>query len=101
MCESDDGADEDEEDDADVESQKPSQLASQVWTHSKELFMCILSFFVSQEKTLSYKNAGHVGFAAGQVGFAAGQVGFAAGQVGFQATCPAGWVAVGTIFEAC
>ena len=87
MCESDDGADEDEEDDADVESQKPSQLASQVWTHSKELVMCILSFFVSQEKTLSYKNAGHVGFAAGQVGF--------------QVTCPAGWVAVGIFFEAC
>ena len=85
MCESDDGADEDEEDDADVESQKPSQLASQVWTHSKELFMCILSFFVSQEKTLSYKNVG--------------QVGFAAGQVDFKVTCRAGWVAVETIFE--
>ena len=30
----------------------------------------------------------------------AGQVAFAAGQVDFQATCPAGQVAVRTIFEA-
>ena len=29
------------------------------------------------------------------------QVGFAAGQVDFQVTCPAGRVAVETIFEAC
>jgi len=36
--------------------------------------------------TLSYKNAE--------------QEGFAAGQVYFQVTCPAGQVAVGTIFEA-
>ena len=38
---------------------------------------------VSREKTLSYKNAG--------------QVDFAAGQVDFQVTCPAGRVAVETI----
>ena len=37
-------------------------------------------------ETLSYKNAG--------------QVGFAAGLVDFQVTCPAGRVAVETIFEA-
>jgi len=30
----------------------------------------------------------------------AGQVGFAAGQVDFQVTCPAGQVALGTIFKA-
>ena len=41
---------------------------------------------VSREKTLSYKNAG--------------QVGFAAGQVDFQVTFLAGRVVVETIFEA-
>ena len=41
---------------------------------------------VSREKTLSYKNAG--------------QVGFAAVQVDFQVICLAGRVAVETIFEA-
>ena len=46
----------------------------------------ISPLFVSREKTLSYKNAG--------------QVGFAAGQVEFQVTCLAGWVAVETIVEA-
>ena len=47
---------------------------------------CISPLFVSRENTLSYKNAG--------------QVGFAAGQVDFQVTCPGGRVAVETIFEA-
>ena len=47
----------------------------------------ISPLFVGWEKTLSYKNAG--------------QVGFAAVQVDFQVTCPAGQVAVGTLFEAC
>jgi len=46
----------------------------------------ISPLFVSWEKTLSYKNTGPVGFAAGQVDF--------------QVTCPAGQVAVGTMFEA-
>jgi len=46
----------------------------------------ISPLFVSLEKTLSYKNAR--------------QVGFDAEQVDFQVTCPAGGVAVGTIFEA-
>jgi len=44
------------------------------------------SLICLSRETLSYKNAGPVGFAAGQVDF--------------QVTCPAGQVAMETIFEA-